>query len=151
MAGNPEYQNLDPFAAPDPVTPAASPVAGYSMVTPSGQGTAPYDIQADLGAIQADVTAGWAAAGAVAGAGVVYPQGTRQVATARLLDSAQGFNSGGGTSGYDITPGWAGEPYESWPDNPEPTVLETPDQGQMGTYPASTSTVQDGLQKYGTS
>lgn len=33
---------------PDPVTPADTPSdpAGYAMVTPHGQGTAPYDIQA---------------------------------------------------------------------------------------------------------
>ena len=30
-------------------------------------------------------------------------------------------------------------------------ILETPAQGQMGTYPSSTSTLQEGLQKYGTS
>jgi hypothetical protein len=153
MAGNPEYQNLDPMGAPDPVTPADGPgdAAGWAMVTPHGQGTAPYDIQA-LGGIEESITAGFGAANALSGAGFLYTQGPRQAATERLLDSPQGFSAGGGTSGYDITPGWSGGPDESWDNNPQPgNLLETPVQGQMGTYPSATSTVQEGLQKYGTS
>jgi hypothetical protein len=148
----PYYQNPDPAAAPSPITPADSPgdEAGWSMVTPAGQGTAPYDIAAPLD--EAGITAATDAAGVVAGAGIVYSQGIRQRETQVLLDSPFGFSAGSGTSGYDITAGWSGEPDESWDNNPQPGVLlETPVQGQMGTYPASTSTVQEGLQKYGTS
>lgn len=144
------YQGVDPAGAPDPVTPAAGPgdPAGFAMVTPSGRGPAPYDIQ-DNG-WEGAITAVTDAAGAVSGAGIVYAPGTRQAATARLLDSPQGFSAGGGTSGYDITPGWSGEPDESWPVNPQvSSILETPIQG-AGDYPAD-STTQEGLQKYGTS
>lgn len=144
------YQEVDPAGAPDPVTPADGPSdpAGYGIVTPSGQGPAPYDIQ-DNGWEPA-ITAVTDAAGAVSGAGVIYPPGTRQSATAELMNSPQGFNAGGGTSGYDITPGWSGEPDESWPVNPQPgEILETPIQGTPD-YPAD-STMQEGLTKYGTS
>lgn len=146
MAGNPEYQNLDPSGAPDPVTPAGGPgdAAGYSMVTPHGRGTAPYDIQA--ASDEAAITAAAQGAGEVAGAGIVYPRGTRQAAAETLLYSPQGFSAGGGTSGYDITQGWSGEPDESWANDVQmPSLLETPIQG-VGNYPG---TMQDGLETYG--
>jgi hypothetical protein len=156
MAGNPFYQNLDPMAAPDPVTPQASPgdPAGFAMVTPSGRGTAPYDIQADLGAIEATMQAGYDEAGLSAAAGVAayHMQGARQREAEQLLDSPAGFSAGGGLSGFDITTGWSGESALRWPNNVQASeILETPAQGQMGTYPSSTSTLQEGLQKYGTS
>lgn len=147
---SPEYQPVDPQGAPDPVTPAGAPgdPAGFATVTPSGAGPAPYDIQDNNW--EPAITAVTDAAGAVSGAGVVYPRGARQEAAAELLDSPQGFSAGGGTSGYDITPGWSGEPDESWPVNPQPgVILETPIQGTAD-YPAG-STMQEGLQKYGTS
>ena len=151
---SPYYQSLDPASPPSPITPADSPgdAAGYAMVTPHGPGTAPYDIQA-LDGLEESITAAADGAGMVSGAGIVYPQGTRQRETEVLLDSPFGFSSGGGLSGYDIPSGWSGEPDESWANvaGQPTTVLETPVQGQMGTYPASTSTVQEGLQKYGTS
>jgi hypothetical protein len=116
------------------------------MVTPDGRGPAPYDIQAAMDT--AAIAAAADAAGAVSGAGIVYPRGTRQAATETLLNSPQGFSAGGGLSGYDITPGWSGEPDESWANSVQaPTILETPIQG-TGDYPG---TMQDGLQKYGTS
>jgi hypothetical protein len=149
--GNPEYQNVTPGAAPPPVTPADGPgdAAGYAMVTPHGQGTAPYDIQ-DSHDVLPRIQEVFDAATALTGAGVLYPMGPRQSATAHLMNSPQGFNSGGGTSGWDITPGWSGEPDESWDNNPQPdALLSTPVQGQMGTYPAE-NTYQSGLQKYGT-
>ena len=152
MAGNPAFQNLDPMSVPDPITPAASPgdPAGYGMVTPHGRGTAPYDVQEDLGSIQAEVQASFSDAVAATGAGVLYPQSPRQAEAEKLLDSPAGFSSGGGLSGYDITAGWSGEPDESWDNDPEPSsLLETPIQGQMGTYPAE-NTYQPGLEKYGT-
>lgn len=150
MAGNPEYQSLDPSAAPGPVTPSGGPgdASGFAGVTPHGQGTAAYDIAAPLD--EAGITAAFDAANALSGAGALYPMGPRQRATEQLLNSPQGFSSGGGTSGYDITPGWSGEPDESWDNNPQPgALLETPVQGQPGSYPAD-STYQPGLQKYGT-
>ena len=153
MAGNPFYQTPDPSSPPPPVTPADGPgdPAGYGMVTPHGRGTAPYDVQADLGAIQSDITAGFNAANALTGAGVMYPMGPRQQAARELLESPQGFNSGSGLSGYDIQQGWSGEPDESWDNLPQPSaIIETPIQGQMGTYPAE-NTHQEGLRKYGTS
>ena len=145
---NPEYQTPDPAGAPSPVTPADGPAdpAGYAMVTPAGRGPAPYDIAAPLD--QAAIQAAYDGAGAVSGAGIVYSQGTRQAAAETLLNSPQGFNSGTGTSGYDIPQGWSGEPDESWANNTQvSSIFETPIQGQ-GDYPG---TVQDGLQKYGTS
>ena len=152
MAGNPEYQSLDPQGAPDPVTPAAGPgdPAGYGMVTPHGRGTAPYDIQADNG--QAAIQAAYDSAGAVSAAGVsVYgTQSPRQAATEQLLYSPQGFSAGGGLSGFDILQGWSGEPDESWANDVQPpSLLETPIQGQMGTYPSATSTMQEGIETYG--
>lgn len=150
MGGNPAYQDLDPVPVPDPVTPADSPgdAAGWAMVTPDGRGTAPYDIQA--ASDEAAIQAAFDGAGRVSAAGIsVYPRpGTRQAETAVLLDSPAGFSAGGGTSGYDITAGWSGEPYDSWDNNPQPgALLETPIQG-TGDYPGTT---QDGVQTYGTS
>jgi hypothetical protein len=150
MAGNPFFQNLDPFAVPDPVTPQV-PAMDAPGVTPAGRGTAPYDIQAENG--QAEIEAAYVDAGLSAAAGVAayHQQGARQAQAQELLDSPQGFSAGGGLSGYDITAGWSGESALRWPNNVQAEViLETPIQGQ-GTYPASTSTVQEGLQKYGTS
>lgn len=148
---NPEYQSLDPAGAPDPVTPAGTPAddPGWAMVTPDGEGPAPYGIQAAMD--EAAITAAFDAAGAVSGAGIVYPPGTRQSAAEVLLSSPAGFSAGGGTSGYDIPQGWSGEPDESWANNTQvSSILETPVQGEMGMYPAD-STMQDGLTKYGTS
>ena len=64
------------------ITPADTPSSpsDYAGVTPHGQGTAPYDIQAPQG----DLSAAVAAAGALSGAGVVYPRGPRQAATETL-------------------------------------------------------------------
>lgn len=113
MAGNPEDQNLDSYSAPDPVTPAASPSAPaqYASVTPHGQGAAWYDIQApmqDLAALTAD-------AGALAGAGVIYPQGPRQQQTEALMSSPQGYGE------QDIDAGWSGGGGDTgWPNNIEP-------------------------------
>lgn len=114
MAGNPEYQNLDSLAAPPRVSPADSPSAPglYAGVAPSGQGPAPYDIQAPLQDLTADV----AAAGALSGAGFLYPQGPRQAATETLVTSPQGF----GVSGYDIQQGFSGGGGDGWPNDVEP-------------------------------
>jgi hypothetical protein len=113
--GNPEFQNLDSLTVPPPVTPADSPSspAGYASVTPHGRGPAPYDIQAP----QQDLSADVAAAGALTGAGVIYPQGPRQSLTEALLQSPQGF----AVDGYDIDAGYhAGPGQDGWPSNVEP-------------------------------
>jgi hypothetical protein len=137
---NPEYQGVSPQGTPPPVTPADSPSdpSGYASVTPAGTGPAPYSITAPLD----DLGAMTDAAGALAGAGIVYPAGPRQAATAELMNSPQGFSAGGGTSGWDITPGYSGDgasPRGGWPDNPQPSILETPDQGH-GSNEANTGT-----------
>ncbi len=71
------------------VTPADSPsdAAGWASVTPSGQGTAPYDIQAPMdGSIGGKLNA----ANALSAAGVLYPQGPRQAEARAILESPQG-------------------------------------------------------------
>jgi hypothetical protein len=104
---------LDPSAAPPAITPADSPSSpsDYAAVTPHGRGPAPYDIQApqqDLSALVAD-------AGALAGAGVIYPQGPRQAETEMLLSSPQGYGE------QDIDAGWSGGGGDTgWPANVEP-------------------------------
>jgi len=124
---------LDPAGPPPNITPRDTPSnpAGYAQVTPRGTGPAPapYDIQAP----QDDLAAMTSAAGAISGAGVVYPRGPRQMATETLMQSPQGFAVGG----YDIQQGFAGGGGDGWPNDVEPADLMTPDQGQMGTYPQS--------------
>ena len=121
---------LDPQAPPPAVTPAASASdpAAYASVTPHGQGPAPYSITAPL----EDLSGVVAAAGALTGAGVVYPQSPRQAASAVMLDSPEGF----GLDGYDIQQGYSGtgDGPGGWPNDVEPTLYNTPDQG-TGDYP----------------
>jgi hypothetical protein len=125
-------QPLDPAGAPDPVTPHASPSdpAGFASVTPHGPGPAPYDIQAPM----PDTEGPFAQSVAVAGAGVLYAQGPRQVQAAALLDSPQGY---GGVTGYDIDAGFSGGGGDSgWPNNVDPGGnIGTPVTGSpTGTY-----------------
>src|SRR5260221_13177857 len=109
-------QPLNPAGANDPVTPAdaPSPPAGFASVPPHGRGPAPYDIQA----AQASLAGEYAAAGAISGAGVVYPRGPRQAETETLMQSAAGFAVGG----YDIDAGYGGDMGgdPGWPNNIEP-------------------------------
>jgi hypothetical protein len=109
-------QPLDPIAANDPVTPHDTPSspAGFAMVTPHGQGPAPYDIQAPQG----DLTGEYAAAGAITGAGIVYTHGPRQALTETLMQSPAGF----AVDGYDIDAGYPGSATGEggWPTNVEP-------------------------------
>jgi hypothetical protein len=72
-----------------PVTPADSPsdAAGWASVTPSGQGTAPYDIQAPM---DGSISGKFDAANSLSGAGVLYAQGPRQQEAHALLTSPQG-------------------------------------------------------------
>ena len=106
-------QPVHQAGANDPVTPHDTPSspAGFASVTPHGQGPAPYNIQAP----QADLGGEVGAAGAVAGAGVVYPRGARQAQTQQLLQSPAGF----GVAGYDIDAGSA----DRWPNNVEPAGM----------------------------
>ena len=92
------------------ITPADTPSSpsDYAGVTPHGQGTAPYDIQA----AQQDLSATAAAAEALTGAGVLYPQGPRQAETARLMNSPQGY------ADFNITAGFTGG--GEWPGDTSP-------------------------------
>jgi hypothetical protein len=111
---SPFYQDVHQSSGPPPITPADTPSSpeDYAAVTPHGRGPAPYDIQASLD----DLSGMTAAAGAVTGAGVVYPVGPRQRQIEGLLMSPQGygdfdvpagFSGGGGDTGWpnDVTPG----------------------------------------------
>jgi hypothetical protein len=94
------------------------------MITPADSNSAPAQYDAvpvqsmDIQAPQADLSGAVAAAGALAGAGVVYPQGPRQAATEALMQSPQGFAS----EGYDIDAGYSGGGGGDWPNDIEPTV-----------------------------
>jgi hypothetical protein len=151
--GNPFHMTPDPVSAPDPVTPAASypsptevggpevipgmeaglAAASAASLTPEGRGPAPYDISGpqDIAGISAAVDA----AGALSGAGVVYGAGPRQAEAAAILYSAQGAESSNVFAGFPD--------YENADLRPD-TDLNTPIQGQMGTYPES-NTYQPGL------
>ena len=88
------------------------------MITPADTPSSPSDYAAvavqpmNIQAPQQDLSAAVAAAGALAGAGVVYPQGPRQSMTETLMQSPQGF----ALDGYDIDAGFAAD----WPNNVEP-------------------------------
>lgn len=121
MAGNPEYQNLDPAAAPPPVTPAAPPSSPlYGSVTPHGMGTAPYGVQApsplaEVSSAFSDANAQNGAAfdgGGLHGQGFLTPQSPRQAQTEALMESDAGF----GVDGFDVT---AGSTF-GWPASVEP-------------------------------
>ena len=90
------------------ITPADTPSspAGYAGVTPHGQGTAPYNVQAD----QADLSGIAAAAERLAAAGVLYPQGPRQAQTEALLNSPQGYADFDITAGFTAGGEWPGDP-----------------------------------------
>jgi hypothetical protein len=89
------------------ITPADSPSSPeqFNAVPVSS-----FNIQAE----QQNLAAAVEAAGRLAGAGVVYPQGPRQAETVTMLQSPQGF----GSNGYDIDAGYSG----TWPADVEPTV-----------------------------
>src|SRR5260370_36082825 len=130
---SPYFRPGDGAGAPDPVTPAAaaSSPADFAAVTPHGRGPAGYDIQAPM----PDLAGAYAAAGAITGAGIVYPQGPRQAMTETLMQSPQGF----ALDGYDIDAGdHAGPGQDGWPANVEPAeaAARTPDRGHGGVAPA---------------
>lgn len=124
--GNPFFLPVSAASPPDQVTPAGGPSSpeNFAAVTPHGRGPAPYDIQAQM----PDIAGPFADSVAVAGAGVLYPQGPRQAQAETLLSSPQGFGE------YDIDAGFTGGGGGSWPANVEPpeAPAATPDQGQGG-------------------
>jgi hypothetical protein len=94
------------------ITPSDSPSspADFASVAPHGQGTAPYDVQADAGLD--GVTAAFDESNRLNGQGVLYAQSERQAQAEALMQSPQGFAVGG----YDID---AGSTF-GWPGNVEP-------------------------------
>ena len=88
------------------ITPADSPSSpsNYAAVTPHGQGTAPYDVQA--GNDEAAIAAAFGSAVAESGAGVLYPVGPRQAETEALLKSPPGYGDfdimSGSSAGWPI-------------------------------------------------
>lgn len=91
------------------------------MITPGDSASSPEDYAGvavqgtDIQAPQADLTGAFDAANAVAGSGVLYPQGPRQAQTEALLSSPQGYGE------FDITAGYSGGGGEDWPGNAEPS------------------------------
>src|SRR5215469_17980023 len=146
MAGNPFLQNLDPAAAPDPVTPYGGhgDDAGWAKVTPYTDSPAPYDISApqDIAGIAAATQAAMALTGggegADTGAGIPNRDSPRQQETAAILYSPQGAQSSNVFSGFPD--------YENADLRPA-SDLDVPIQGEMGTYPAG-STSQDGIPQF---
>ena len=137
MAGNPFFQNLDPYPVPDPVTPHGDPSnpEGYAKVTPAGNGPAPYNIAAPQDI--AGITAATESAGRLTGAGIVYPAGPRQQQTAAILYSPQGAES---------TNVFAGFPdYENQDVRPQSDAILGPIQGHTSEYQG---TMQDGISQY---
>ena len=92
------------------MTPADTPSSpsNYASVAPDGRGPAGYDIQAPL--MDGEITAAFDATNREMGAGFLYPQGPRQAAAERLLESPQGYGDftilSGTTAGWpaDVTP-----------------------------------------------
>lgn len=91
------------------------------MITPSDSPSSPADYAgvpvqaADIQAPLGDLSAAFDAANALAGTGVLYPQGPRQQQTETLLTSAQGFGE------FDVTAGFSGgDGPDGWPANVEP-------------------------------
>ena len=90
------------------------------MITPADSPSSPADYAAvpvqgmDIQAPQADLAAAVEAAGALSGAGIVYPQGPRQAQTEKLIQSPPGFGD------FDITAGYSGDGGDDWPGNVNP-------------------------------
>jgi hypothetical protein len=179
---SPFFQPVDPAGAPDPVTPQDSPAdaAGWTQVTPAGQGTAPYAIAApqDIGGIAAALTAAMdlsgGGEGSGPGAGIPDRHSPRQAEAEAILESPQGAAALSVTSGFpdyetaDIRPGANMEnPIQGAGSYPGTTQDDVPmfdaglGSGVAGVPPDSggmeagagdyPGTTQDGLAKYGTS
>ena len=136
MAGNPFFQNLDPDAPPDAVTPSEGDPTRPPVIPADEVGNAPYDISAPQDI--AGISAACDAAGNLVGAGVVYPVGPRQIETRDgILDTPQGAMSSNVFSGFPD--------YENADIRP-PGEIPTPIQGEM-TYPVD-NTYQPGLTQF---
>ena len=109
MAGNPEYQDVSPSAAPPVITPAAEPSSPSNYAGVAVQG---MNIQAPLS--DGEITAAFGESIALGGAGVLYPMSERIAQAKTLLESPQGF----GSDGFDVDGGWHG----GWPSDVEPDV-----------------------------
>jgi len=96
------------------ITPSDTPSSpsGYASVTPAGRGPAAYDIQAPL--MDGEITAAFNESVAEGGAGVLYPQGARQAAAERFIQSPQGYGV------VDVTASEWGGPGEDWPGDVRP-------------------------------
>jgi hypothetical protein len=87
------------------------------MITPSDSASSPADYAAvpvqsmNIQAPQADLSGAFDAANAVAGAGVLYPQGPRQAQAEALLS---------GADGPSVTAGYCGGGGEDWPSSVQP-------------------------------
>jgi hypothetical protein len=94
------------------------------MITPSDTPSSPQhyaevatqqmNIQAALS--DGEITAAFNGANAAGGSGVLYPMSQRIADTRTLMESPQGFGSGG----YDIIGGYHGGGGEVWPNDVEP-------------------------------
>jgi hypothetical protein len=94
------------------ITPSDSPSAPeqYSQVA-----VQPVNIQAPLA--DAEITAAFNEAIALGGSGVLYPMSERISQAKAMLESPQGFGSGG----FSVTGGFhGGDGPDGWPANPEP-------------------------------
>lgn len=134
MADDPFYANLDPSAAPDPVTPSDSPPLRPPIPGDSWTGTAPYDIAApqDIQGIAAAANA----AGALTDGGICYGVGPRQTETRDgILGTPQGIGAENVLAGFPD--------YESADIRPGTELDDAPIQGEM-TYPVS-NTYQEGI------
>jgi hypothetical protein len=91
------------------ITPSDSPSSPSNYAGVAVQG---MNIQAP--SPEAEVTAAFSTANDLGGAGVLYPMSERIGQAKTLLESPQGFGSGG----FDVDGGWHG----SWPSDVEPDV-----------------------------
>lgn len=166
MAGNPFFQDLDPYAVPDAVTPYDTPssAGGYAGVTPPGTGPAPapYSISApqDIPGITAAVQAamnltggeegtgidvatqaamsipGYSPGSGAVGAGIPDRDSPRQAAAEAFMTSPQGSGAVSITAGFPD--------YENTDVSPGAN-MENPIQGHTADYPG---TLQAGIPKY---
>jgi hypothetical protein len=91
------------------ITPSDTPSSPSNYAQVAVQGA---DIQAPLS--DGEITAAFNTANDLGGAGVIYPVSERIAQAKTLLESPQGFGSGG----FDIDAGWHG----GWPSDVEPDV-----------------------------
>jgi hypothetical protein len=93
------------------ITPSDSPSSPQHYAEVAVQ---PVNIQAPLS--DGEITAAFDAANATGGSGVLYPMGQRIADTKTMMESPQGFGSGG----YDIIGGYHQGGGDGWPNDVEP-------------------------------